>query len=236
MTASTSLKAPVIGQDAPAATSVPKPVLRINPAAKAWASFRENAANHRLTVLHEQGLYRHFRMSEQGTRMWSWDIVTWPDHLATSGDIADGFTFSRVQDMIEFFALANGKRAYYADGAPSIDFRYWAEKLQGDQRNTAKAYVHEEFVQFVTETLTERLEDGYHDGLTEEHVAELIAEVNSLEHYESEARDWLSNHEDEFPDSWENDFKDYTFHFQVACYAINAAVHAYLEHAGQLAA
>ncbi|MCB5280482.1 hypothetical protein [Arthrobacter sp. ES1] len=223
-------------------TPTPAPAAaRTNPAAKAWASFQENSADHQLTVLHEHGLYRHIRMAEPGTRMWSWDIVTWPGHLATSGDIADGLnltefvtsadglTFSREPDMIrDFFGRMRGNRPYYADGAPSLDFRYWAEKLQGDQRQTAKAYVHENFIRFVTETLTERREDGYDASLTQERVDELIDEVKQLEEYEAAARDWLAAHDDEFPDSWENDFKDYTFHFQVACYAINAAVQAYL--------
>jgi hypothetical protein len=227
---------------APAPTQRERPT---NPAAAAWVSFRENSASHELTVLHEQGLYRHLRMAEPGTRMWSWDIVTWPGHLATSGDIADGLnwhrhpvtpsdiadglTFSRLEDMIQFFAISAAKRAYYSDGAPSIDFRYWAEKLQGDQRQTVMTYKHEDFVRFVEETLTERLEDGYDPDLTPHKARRLIDEVNELEHYESEARAWLDGHADEFPDSWENSFKDYTFHFQVACYAINATVHAYLD-------
>lgn len=201
-----------------------------NPAADAWAAFQKNAAGHQLTVLHEQGLYRHLRMAEPGTRMWSWDIVTWPGHLATSGDIADGLTFSREEDMVPFFGTAARSKAYYSDGAPCIDFRYWAEKLQGDQRQTTQAYRHENFLRFVRETLTERLEDGYDSDLTPSEVKRLIDEVNTLEHYESEARAWLDDHQEEFPDSWENTFKDYTFHFQLACYAINAAVHAYLDH------
>ena len=202
---------------------------RINPAAEAWAAFQKDTAGHQITVLHEQGLYRHFRMAAPGTRWGSWDIITWPGHLATSGDISDGLTFSREEDMIvDFFGRMRGSRPYYADGAPSLDFRYWAEKLQGDQRETVRAYVHKDFIEFVTDTLTQRLESGYDASLTQERVDELIAEVNDLEEYEAAAREWLGDHDKEFPDSWEHNFKDYTFHFQVACYAVNAAVQAYL--------
>lgn len=70
---------------------------------------------------------------------------------------------------------------------------------------------------------------SHFEQLTQDQADELIAEANSLEHFESETREWLRDHEEEFPDAWENDFKDYSFHFQVACYAINAAVHAYLD-------
>lgn len=209
------------------ATITPAPPT--NPAAKAWAAFKEDSANHQLTVLHEDGLYRHFRMAAPGTRMWSWDIVTWPGHLATSGDIADGLTFSRETDMIrDFFGRMRGNRPYFADGAPSIDFRYWAQKLQGDQRETVREYVHGNFTAFVTETLTERLAAGYRTSLTQETVDELIVEAHNLEPYESAARGWLEEHDEQFPDSWEHDFKDYTFQFQLACYAVNTAVQAYL--------
>lgn len=213
---------------------------RTNPAAAAWASFRQETANHRLTVLHDHGLYRHARMSAPGTRMWSWDIVTWPGHLATSGDIADGLnltefvtsadglTFSREPDMIGFFGKPRGLRPYYSDGAPSLDFRYWAEKLQGDQRQTVKAYEHARFLTYVSESLVERLAEGDDCKLTSSRVDELIDEAKDVEPYEEAAREWLSQHEDIFSESWEHDLKDYTFHFQVACYAINAAVQAYL--------
>jgi hypothetical protein len=200
-----------------------------NPAAEAWAAFQKDTAGHQLTILHEQGLYRHFRMSAPGTRWGSWDIITWPGNLATSGDIADGLTFSREPDMVrDFFGRMRGNRPYFSDDAPSIDFRYWAEKLQGDQRETVKAYVHKDFIEFVTDTLTQRLESGYYASLTQARVDELIAEVHDLEEHEAAAREWLGDHDKEFPDSWEHNFKDYTFHFQVACYAINAAVQAYL--------
>lgn len=198
-----------------------------NPAAYAWKTFREESAKHVMTVLHEDGLYRHIRMAEPGTRMWSWDIVTWPNHLATSGDIADGFTFSRELDMIGFFNLGGGKEAYYSDGAPGIDFRYWAEKLQGDQRDTAREYKHELFVQRVTESLTEDLERG---DLTQEQADELITEAREVEENSHAAFEWLQDHDEHFPDSWEWGLRDYTLSFQLACYAVNAAVQAYLEH------
>lgn len=197
-----------------------------NPAAHAWKDFQEESAGHQLTVLHDDGLYKHLRMAAPGTRMWSWDIVTWPGHLATSGDIADGYTFSREMDMIDFFRVASHKEGYFSDGAPSINFRYWAEKLQGDQRKTVKEHRHEQFLALVKETLEEALEDG---RLDQEGVDELIAEAEEVEETGHAAHEWLYQRGHIFSDSWENDFTEYTFNFQLACYAIAASVRTYLE-------
>lgn len=201
-----------------------------NPAAKAWASFQDFTSDHELAVLNETGPYRHLRVAKQDTRWESWDIITWPDHLGTSGDICNGYTFScdgHEPDMIAFFARMKGHRPYFSDGAPSIDFRYWAQKLQGDQRDTVRAYVHEDFVEKTIADLNGRLVNPYYSKLTQDLVDELVSEVRELPDHESEVYAWLLEHEEHFPDTYPSDFYDYTFHFQVACYAINHAVQAY---------
>lgn len=81
-----------------------------NPYAHAYADFLSETAEHQLVVLHDDGLYCHLRIQKPGTRMWSWDITTWPGHLATSGDIADGYMFTREPDMIQFFARNESTR------------------------------------------------------------------------------------------------------------------------------
>lgn len=210
-----------------AAEQTPPP----NPAAEAWAIFQENTTDHQLTILHDDGMYRHLRMSAPGTRMWSWDIVTWPGHLATGGDVADGLTFSREEDMIGFFKPGRGDRAYYSDGAPSIDFRYWAEKLQGDQRQTVKEYKHKDFVDYVREHLTDQLP---HDrNLTPELIEELVAEARAEDENPQAALAWMEGYDKYFSDPWEHDFRDYTFHFHLGCYAVNAAVQAYVKHTAE---
>ena len=55
--------------------------------------------------------------------------MTWPGYLAVVGDIANGYVFSRIADMLDFFDSA--RRDRYSDGCPVIDLRYWAEKLCG---------------------------------------------------------------------------------------------------------
>ena len=102
-------------------------------------SFEANTAKHELTVLMDRSTdpddpqpYRHLRIAEPGTRIYSWDIITWPGHLATAGDIADGYTFARVHDMVDFF-----------EPVPEpyrINPSYWAEKLAHSQREGIKKF------------------------------------------------------------------------------------------------
>jgi hypothetical protein len=94
------------------------------------------------------------RVGAPGTGMWSWNVITWPHYLATVGDIADGFTFSRVTDMMDFFDR-EGHGDYYSDGAPSIDFRYWAEKLSGGRSQEVREYSDKIFIQHVKDHLEE---------------------------------------------------------------------------------
>src|SRR5690348_12248442 len=81
------------------------------------AQFADNTAEHELTILHGDGLYRHIRMQKPGTGMYHYDLVTWPGYLAISGDL-DSYVFSRVRDMFTFF---RGR---------GINPSYWAEKVQ----------------------------------------------------------------------------------------------------------
>lgn len=145
-----------------------------NPYALAYKNFLEQTKDHRLIVLQDSGLYRHLRVQEPGTRMWSWDITTWPGHLATSGDIADGHVFTRETDMLGFFSDAGRSRdGYYSDGAPSIDVRYWAEKLCGGRSQEVKKYDADAFLQQVRESLeqSEELGDEAQAFHKQQHVA-----------------------------------------------------------------
>jgi hypothetical protein len=135
--------------------SAPDTVEPENPYARTYADFLAQTREHVLVVLHDEDLYRHFRIQAPGTRMWSWDVTTWPGHLATSGDIADGYMFNREPDMIGFFASAGKSEGYYSDGAPSIDFRYWAEKLCGGRSREVRQYDPDLFIQLVREHLEE---------------------------------------------------------------------------------
>ncbi|MDR0592014.1 MAG: hypothetical protein LBG60_01905 [Bifidobacteriaceae bacterium] len=94
-----------------------------------WERFKRETKDHRLTVVHDDGLYRHLVMAKPGTGIWSWEIATWPGALCSHGDIVDDNVFTRLRDMFDFFAVKPDR--FDRDGsrrAPKIDFGYWVEK------------------------------------------------------------------------------------------------------------
>ena len=61
--------------------------------AEAAERFPRDTADHQLTVLHDDGLYRHLRFQAPGTSLYWFDLVTWPGHLSFTGEV-DGYTFA----------------------------------------------------------------------------------------------------------------------------------------------
>lgn len=129
-----------------------------NPYARLYENFLKQTEHHVLTVEREDGLDRRLLMRDraQGS-IWHWRVVTWPGCLATVGDVADGYVFSREADMLAFFDTC-ATRDYYSDGTPCIDFRYWAEKLRGEP--TAVRYSRDWFLSAVRTHLEEDDEIG----------------------------------------------------------------------------
>lgn len=173
-------------------TAQPVPGAPKNPYADEYRRFVEQTKDHVLTILHEDGLYRHLRMHDprQGS-MWSWQVSTIPWFLSTLGDIADGYSFSREEDMLDFFSYAGKNRRYYSDGAPSIDFRYWAEKLRGGRHSMdVKRYSAEDFLQQVREHLDENEALGVearHDRAVKISLIKLIHQMRGLDEAASQA-------------------------------------------------
>lgn len=173
-------------------------------AGQAYSTFKKYAAEHQLTVLHNDGLYRHLRMAKPGTRIWSWDIITWPGTIAIRGDIGDGYMFSRLEDMFDFM---------HGNEAPNIDFRYWHEKLNVGSRS-GRVFSREVFLDSLKTMLAER-------------------EIPDAESIYQSAEDSVTAHEDtafywldsqDLPDSYDINMHDWDFQFLLACYAIDLAV------------
>ncbi|WP_327357860.1 hypothetical protein [Streptomyces sp. NBC_01304] len=159
-----------------------------NPYAHAYAAFLRETAEHQLMMLHDDDLYRHLRIQKPGTRMWSWDITTWPGHLTTSGDIADGYMFTRLEDMIDFFDISKRNRDHYSGGAPSIDVRYWAQKFCGGRSREVNRYDADVFLQLVCEHLAEHEELGDEAQTFHERQLTLLKQLHNLRRLDEAAQ------------------------------------------------
>ncbi len=117
------------------------------------ARFERETADHVMTVLHDDGLYRHLRfrrefwqvpwLNKQHTGMYWFEIVTAPGVLIFNGD-SDSFTFRRIEDMFEFFRGPVG----------SINAGYWSEKLTNG-RDGVMRYDRELLKSGIKDALTE---------------------------------------------------------------------------------
>ncbi|MFV8173755.1 hypothetical protein [Mycolicibacterium peregrinum] len=178
--------------------------------------------NHQMTVLRDDGLYRHIRFQEPGTSIWYWDLVTWPGHLVITGDLED-FHFARTADMFAFFRSSVGY----------INPSYWAEKLRGPQRYEShspavvKQKVYQEFRwacewwegqraplwrEICDQILTD---DVIHDEATT-HLA-----LRDFRHIGGDGKRF------EFADTWEWEFKEYDYHFLLSLHAIVWGINQY---------
>lgn len=111
--------------------------------------FERETAHHRMTVLHDDGLYRHLRFQDPETWAYGFDLVTWPGYLSIGGDVQQ-YVFSRTRDMFEFFE----------GSSDTINPSYWAQKLQAPQGTRgAERFEHESFCRRVNEWLKQTIED-----------------------------------------------------------------------------
>ncbi len=81
-------------------------------------------ADHKMTIEHDDGVFRSLVFARPGTSIYKFRICTWPGHLAITGDL-NSYVFSRLYDMFEFFSHDNDPASMRLE----INADYWAEKL-----------------------------------------------------------------------------------------------------------
>lgn len=116
--------------------------------AEVGKTFDVNARRLQMEIVRDEGLHRHIKFAQPGSGLYRFDLVTWPGHLAISGDV-ETFVFSREPDMFEFFG---GRRS-------RINPTYWAEKVKAG-REQLTSYDEASARQQVLEYFTEAVKDG----------------------------------------------------------------------------
>lgn len=204
--------------------------------------FLLDTAEHRLTVIRDDGLYRHLRLQRPGTSCYYYDIITWPGYLTVVGDMGT-WTFCRTQDMFRFFGGWTGE----------INTGYWAEKLEAGAGRSgmdllAREYDHEAFCCSLKEHLSEYLNDADEVESDEDSdwdddddtpdsdkamVREVVRELCGA-HFNSDHEAWNAVYETDWPKGWSTwdicdglTFKTYTSHFRWILFAITWAISKY---------
>lgn len=172
--------------------------------------------------------YRHVRFSKPGTGLWSFDLVTWPGHLAISGDIGS-FTFARLHDMFDFFR-----------GTRAVNASYWGEKVIAGARGTDRGqtrYSAEAFIEQVNETIDDAWDSYEPEDFEALKQAAREALLDDAPEYLEEAHQALADFtfdpdngdpEFRFSDTWEWDLAGYDHHYLLAIHAIQWGVNTYL--------
>lgn len=109
--------------------------------------FTRETAQHEMTILHDDGLYRHVKFMDPKNSGYWYELITAPNSLTFRGD-GDSFVFHRERDMFGFFR-SNPDRSTHR-----ISPGYWAEKLTSN-RDCVKVYSREKFDRHVADILAE---------------------------------------------------------------------------------
>lgn len=187
-------------------------------------------AEHELTVLRDDSVYRHLRYRKPGSSMYWFDIHTSPGLLTITGDIGT-FVFSRVPDMLSFFA-----------DSTHADVPYWQHQLLApapqDVIKHDRAAASRAVVDQVTDMtdgwpndavveLQRAVDTDLSDALDNEH--ELLGAILNFE--------WTSSGDGytfEFSDPQDLMTRTYTVQYLFACHALRAAAWHYIESGGNV--
>ena len=206
--------------------------------------FLADVKGHELTVIKDEGVYRHLRFRNPKSSNMFFDLVTWPGFLAYSGDMGC-YVFARLTDMFEFF------RAPPGSVVRRIDFNYWAQKLAAaDKSDGVKKFREEKFTRKVMEYLVGWIRENREETTKEQRRElwdEVVSQVIEASGDEGGYRKQCAAHDFrhdiysaepdiskrsprfrfEFTDFWEYDVEEYSFRFLWCCHAIQWGIGVY---------
>ncbi|MEU0589893.1 hypothetical protein [Streptomyces ardesiacus] len=173
------------------------------------ARFAQDTTAHRMTVLHDDGLYRHLVFAEPTHGFYWFELITTPGQLVFSGD-GNSYVFRRTEDMFQFF-----RSGIWRDGSHNINPSYWSEKLTSG-REAATDYSEKLFQAEVAETLADV--EGDYPGIAAAWTEHVESEFNT--EYECEALRAL--HEFEFGKAFLAECRECQWQFEGETYSATA--------------
>lgn len=192
------------------------------------ARFARETRHHEMTVLLDQGMYRHLRFANPKSSLYWYEITTTPNQLVFSGD-GESFTFRLGLDMFEMFR--------HSAASGDINATYWAEKCR---TGNARSYSRERFEEYVWKQVADA--EPYYRALRDDVREEIFDDAMYDVDYESAALMAVlgyTYHLSRRPDAKGNrvpfrfkyihewDLQDFDWWFLFACHAIADAIAKY---------
>ena len=193
--------------------------------------FIKDVADHKMTVIRDDGVYRHIHCGKPGDSNQYFEIITWPGSLCYTGDMGT-YVFERTDDMFEFFR-GGGDRPLYR-----ISMGYWAEKLQAiDTHGKYEEFSYEVLKKGMAERFEQWCKNQLLDGIDKPAIngrrVMFDIMIKGLQYEEDEivCRQVIDDFEFEgspvFTDTFEFDFSVYTHHYKWCCHALRWAINEY---------
>lgn len=185
------------------------------------ARFARETDGHKMTVLHQDGFYRHVRFENpKYGAIYRFDLITWPHGLLIRGD-GPNFVFS-LYPTVDLFDLFR-RTASVGDINPG----YWQEKVVAGQ---VQDWSEEKFRTWLV--LEAAKDEARYPGLVNAVNRQILHSDEHNTEYRGTAEYALASfaHRDyrlRFPDRWEESFEDYSWQFLWACHAIRWGIAQY---------
>jgi len=185
------------------------------------AQFDKDIKTHVMTIIRDDGLYRHIQFRRPGSSTYHYEILTWPGFLCICGDMGTS-VFRRTEDM---FTLFRSER---------INPGYWGEKLQSIGTFTG-------YKKFSAEVFKEQIKSHFEDWEIEpENIkAEVWADIEDkvLNAHDGEpylayeaVQEYKSEYGYRFVDFFDGGACDeFTYHYIWILYAIVEGIRQYDE-------
>lgn len=185
--------------------------------------FASDVREHKVRVLHEDGIYRHLLCRSDSTFQYWFEIITTPGQLTIRGDMGT-YVFARLTDMFEFFG-----------DKPRINEQYWGEKLIASS-SPIQRYSPKVAIQRAKEALKDTLEWKGLDSKQAAHVKrafneEVLADAAdgvASEQSFREALDQFESYGVRLQDTWEWDLNEYDTRYLWNLHAIVWAIAKYV--------
>jgi hypothetical protein len=194
--------------------------------AKDAARFAAETRGHVLTVVKDDGLYRHLVCANPAGGFYRFDLITWPHNVFLRGDgYSFGFAIWPTRDMLDVF---RGSRS------GGINPGYWQEKVTAG-RGDVKDWSEDLFRAWVLDEATKA--EGHYPGAVEAVKKQILSSDEHSTEYRGTAEYAVASFDYgdfrlRLPADWDESFEDYSWEFLFACRAVLWAIDQYDAAAG----